>query len=328
MTLRVTSLCKSDPAVQVVKSRAHLLKIKKMIARIRRKIDRAWFNFRCSGIFDTPPVKCNPDSNIVIVSQLHHPDLTMYMLAAKSFARFVKPQGFVIVDDGLLPEDRRILVEHFEPVRFVPSKGVPLGACPAGGCWERLLTLSQENSSHYVIQLDADTLTLSEPAEVMQCLAQNRSFTLGTSTGRKTVGFSEASRFAHEGTSNHVQNHAERALENYPDHEHLRYVRGCAGFTGFAKGQLLPEKIQEFSSQMEKLLGKEKWREWGSEQVTSNFMAANAPDSLVLPVERYPFWKLDIEITKAAFVHFFGSFRFMGGMYTRQALHVIRQLSS
>ncbi|TAN84695.1 MAG: hypothetical protein EPN14_01820 [Gallionella sp.] len=299
-----------------------------MIAGIRKKIDRAWFDFRCSGIFDTPPVKCDPDSGILIVSQLHHPDMTMYMLAMKSFARFVRPQGFVIVDDGLLPEDRRILSGHFDPIRFVPSEGVTLGACPAGGCWERLLTLSLENRDHYVIQLDADTLTLSEPAEVLQCLAQNRSFTLGTSTGRQAVGFGEASRFAHESTNNHVQNHAERALASYPGHEHLKYVRGCAGFTGFARGQLLPEKIQEFSAQMGKLVGKEKWREWGSEQVASNYMAANAPDSLVLPVERYPFWRPDVDIAKAVFVHFFGVFRFMGGMYTRQALRVIRQLSS
>jgi len=299
-----------------------------MISRIRKKIDRAWFNYRCSGIFNTPPVKCDPDSPVLIVSQLHHPDMTMYMLAMKSFARFVRPQGFVIVDDGLLPEDRRILSEHFDSLRFVPSGDVQLGACPSGGCWERLLTLSQENNDHYVIQLDADTLTLSEPTEVLQCLAQNRSFTLGTGTGRQIVGFSEASHFAIKKTSNHVQNHAERAFENYPGHEHLRYVRGCAGFTGFARGQLLPEKIQEFSIQMEKLVGKEKWREWGSEQVTSNYMAANAPDALVLPVERYPFWSLSVDITKTIFVHFFGLFRFMGGMYTRQGLRVIKQLSS
>ncbi|BCB26585.1 hypothetical protein SKTS_14710 [Sulfurimicrobium lacus] len=250
------------------------------------------------------------------------------MLAMKSFARFVKPQGFVIVDDGLLPEDRHILSNHFDTIRFVPSKGVPVGACPTGGCWERLFTLSQENNDHYVIQLDSDTLTLSEPTEILECLAQKRSFTLGTSTGRETVGFSDAARFAHMSTSNHVQSHAERALANYPGHEHLKYVRGCAGFTGFAKGQLLPEKIQEFSTQMEKLIGKAKWHEWGSEQVTSNFMAANAPDSLVLPVERYQFWSPKVDNAKAMFVHFFGEFRFMGGMYVRQARRVIQQLSA
>jgi len=299
-----------------------------MFTGLRKKIDRAWFNFRCSVIFNTPPVKCDPNSHLLIVSQLHHPDMTMYMLAMKSFARFVRPRGFVIVDDGLLPEDRRILSEHFDPIRFVPSKEVQLGVCPSGGCWERLLTLSQENSDHYVIQLDADTLTLNEPVEVLQCLAQNRSFTLGTSSGREITSSSEASQFAHQSKGNHVQLRAERALASFPGHEQRRYVRGCAGFTGFAKDQLLPEEIQEFSTQMEKLLGREKWCEWGSEQVTSNYMAANAQDSLVLPVERYPFWRPDLNIAKAVFLHFVGNFRFMGGMYVRHALRVIRQISS
>ncbi|MGA8148700.1 MAG: hypothetical protein WB870_14205 [Gallionellaceae bacterium] len=298
-----------------------------MIAGLRTKIDRAWFNFRCSGIFNTPPVKCDPDSDILIVSQVHHPDMTMYMLATKSFARFVRPRGFVIVDDGLLPEDRRVLSEHFDSISFISSKSVHLGACPAGGCWERLITLSQENKDHYVIQLDSDTLTLSEPTEVLQCLAQNRSFTLGTFVGRHSIGFSEASRFAKENTGNHVQLHAERAFASYPGHEHLRYVRGCAGFTGFAKGQLLPEKIQEFSTQMEILVGKEKWCEWGSEQVTSNYMVANAPDSLVLQVERYPFWNPKVDIAKAAFLHFYGGFRFMGGTYGKLGRAAIKQLT-
>ncbi len=298
-----------------------------MITGLRTRINRAWFNFRCSGIFNTPPVKCDPNSDILIVSQTHHPDMTMYMLAMKSFVRFVRPCGIVIVDDGLLQEDRLILSEHFDSIRFVPSKSVQLGACPAGGCWERLLMLSQENKDHYVIQLDSDTLTLSEPTEVLQCLAQNRSFTLGTVLGRHSIGFSEASRIAHENKGNHVQLHAERAFGSYPGHENLRYVRGCAGFTGFAKGRLLPEKIQEFSAQMGKLVGKDKWREWGSEQVTSNYMVANAPDSLVLQVERYPFWRPNLDITTAALVHFYGGFRFTGGAYGKLGRATIEQLT-
>ena len=79
---------------------------------------------------------------------------------------------------------------------------------------------------------------------------------------------------------------------------------------------------------MEKLVGKEKWREWGSEQVASNFMAANVPDSLVLPIDRYPFWEPGLDINQAVFVHFFGTFRFVGGMYLRQSLRIIKQLNS
>jgi len=298
-----------------------------MISEIKKKIDWKWFNFRCSAIFNTPPVKCNPQSDIVIVSQMHHSYLAMYMLAVKSFTRFVTPQGFVIVDDGLTPEDKGTLMTHLGSIRFVPRKDVQ-GECPIGGCWERLLTLSEENQYHYVIQLDADTLTLSEPTEVLSCIAQNKSFTLGTTTGQKFVSFSEASQFEHIQKNNHVQSRAECALAKYPGHESLKYVRGCAGFTGFAKGQLAKSKIQEFSSQMEQLLGKERWKEWGSEQVASNYMAANTPNAMVLPVKHYPFWRPGMDIEDAVFVHFFGSFRFMGGMYTQQALRIINQLSA
>lgn len=297
-----------------------------MISGIKKRIDLKWFNLRCSGILNTLPVSCDAKSKVVIVSQLHHPDVTMYLLAAKSFARFVRSRGFVIVDDGLLPKDRRILTRHLGIVQFVPSKNVALAACPSGGCWERILTLSHENQNYYTVQLDADTLTLSEPTEVLQCLAENRTFTLGTNTGRHIVGFGEASRFALEKASDHIQNHAERMLEKFPGHEHLKYVRGCAGFAGFASGQLPLQKIEEFSIEMSRLVGAEKWRVWGSEQVTSNYMAANAFNSLVLPVERYPFWGPDVDIDKAAFVHFFGTFRFTVGMYARQSARVIQSL--
>jgi len=298
-----------------------------MISRIRAKINRTWFNFRCAGIFDTPPVKCDPGSDILIVSQLHHPDMTMYMLAMKSFARFVRPQGFVVVDDGLLPDDRRILSEHFDSIRFVPSKDVQLGSCPSGGCWERLRTLSEVNKDHYVVQLDADTLTLAEPTEVLECIEQNRTFTLGTSSGTHFVGFDEASRFAHEHACDHIQNRAERALGEFPGKENLKYVRGCAGFTGFAKQQLASEKIEDFSTGMERLLGRERWCKWGTEQVTSNYMAANAPGALVLPVDRYPFWEPGVDTDSASLIHFFGLFRFNGGMYLRQARRVVKQLA-
>ena len=297
-----------------------------MLSGIRKKIDWKWFNFKCSDIFHTSPVKCDPESDIVVVSQMHHNYMAMYLLAAKSFARFIRPRHFVLVDDGLLEEDKRILCAHLGTVHFVLRQDVPLGACPSGGCWERILTLSAENQRYYAIQLDADTLTLSEPTEVLECLAENRSFTLGTSTGRHMIQFGEASRFAHEKTNDHIQNRAERMLEKFPGHEHLKYVRGCAGFTGFTSGQLPADKIEQFSEEMSKLVGPEKWREWGSEQVTSNYMVANAPNSLVLPVDRYPFWKPGVDIEEAVFVHFFGTFRFSAGMYQRQAARVIRSL--
>lgn len=294
-----------------------------MLYAIKNKINRHWFNFRCAGVYKTPPVMGDSSSNVIIVSQLYHPDLTMYMLAAKSLSRHITPRGFVIIDDGLDFQDRLILADHFNPIRFIPIQDVNVGKCPKGGCWERLLILCEENINQYVIQLDADILVVAEIPEVKECIRHERTFTLGTSTGVQFVDLGEASRFADNIKSNHVQICAERALGQFPDKNNFKYLRGCAGFTGFAKDHLSLEKIEQFSIRMEKLIGKDKWREWGSEQVTSNFMAANATSSLVLPIDRYPFWRQNADISQAALVHFIGSSRYHDGMYLRQARRVL-----
>lgn len=296
---------------------------------IQRRIGKWWLDFRCHSIRNTPPIICNPDSKVVIVSQIYHPDVTMYLLAAKSFAKYVRPKKFVLVDDGLTASDRRLLQHHLHNAEFIPRTSIDTEGLPTGGCWERLLTLAQQNHEHFAIQLDSDTLTLSSPSEVLACINGDRTFTLGTRTGRKPVPLSEASRFAQTHTGTHVQTVAEVKLGEYaPEDPSLLYVRGCAGFAGFAPGRLDKNKIRAFSLRMAALCGPAKWSEWGSEQVTSNFFAANAPDSLVLPVEAYPFWAPDININAARFVHFFGTFRFTGGMYTKKGVQIVHQANA
>ena len=292
---------------------------------LKRHAGKYWLELRARGIYASTPVECDPNSDVVVVSQLYHPDLTMYLLAAKSFARHVRPRSFVVVDDGLLEADMVLLRHHLGRVEFVPRRSVVVPGVPAGGCWERLMVLARQNQDHYAVQLDSDTLTLKRPTEVLACIAQRRTFTLGTMSGRVPVSVEEASRFAKADTGEHVQTVAERVLADVEPGAPLRYVRGCAGFTGFAPGYLDEGRIQAFSQRMSDLCGPTKWKEWGSEQVASNFFAANAPDSLVLPVESYPFWGPDADIDLATFVHFFGTFRFTGGMYARLGAQVARQ---
>lgn len=294
----------------------------------KNRLDKFFFNAVCSGIKKTPAVRCDPASDVLVLSQLHHPDVIMYMLAAKSFARYIRPKEFVIVDDGLSESDRHLLSSHFENMRFIPSAGVSRGVCPAGGCWERLLAIVAENEHNHIIQLDADTLTIGRPDEVLKCIDEGHSFVMGTHTGRYLVSLTDAARHAAKATSKHVQNLAEQAFARYPCHEELKYVRGCAGFSGFAKGSLSLSNVEAFSNRMEQLLGKDKWHEWGSEQVTSNFLVANTPGAVVLPVERYPFWAPAHNLDKAAIVHFFGTFRFSGGMYVQQSLRLIKKFAA
>jgi hypothetical protein len=297
-------------------------------AALRRRLDRSWFNWRCRHVFATPPLKCDLSSKVVIVSQLYSPDTTMYLLAAKSFARFVPPREFLIVDDGLTEQDQQALRHHLGSVRFVRTRDVPKQATPSGGCWERLLSLSAENREHYVIQLDSDTLTISPPREVIECIAQNRTFTLGTPTGQHLVSVQEASAYAAQHVYDHVQSHCERMLHRMQGAPRLKYVRGCAGFTGFARGELPLHGIESFARELGALIGVDRFAQWGSEQVASNLMAANAPSTLVLPVDAYPFWKPGLATDRLALIHFFGTYRFLGGMYLRQSLRVIGELQS
>lgn len=294
----------------------------------RRRIERRWFDWRCRAILRTPPIQPDAEGAVVVVSQLYSPDVIMYLLAAKSFARHVRPRGFVIVDDGLTADDRRTLDHHLGTVRYVPSAEVQSSVCPKGGCWERLLTLSAENRHHYVVQLDSDTLTIAPPAEVMDCIAKRRSFTLGTPTGTHAVPAAEAAAWAAADPDDHVQNHCERALARLAAAATTKYVRGCAGFTGFAPGDLPLARIEAAAEEFARLIGKERFARWGSEQVVSNLMAANAPGSLVLPVDRYPFWAPRLRLDRVSLVHFFGMFRYTEGMYVRQSRRVISELAA
>lgn len=293
----------------------------------KQKLNKAWFNWKVRQIFQTPKIQCDPDSKVLILSQLYHADLSMYMVAAKSFAQFVKPKRFIIIDDGLEEQDRALLKEHFERIDFIPSGKVDVGQCPRGGCWERLLSIAHFNNKDYVIQLDSDTVTLRSPTEVLSCILEQRSFTLGTTGGNTTRSLEETSRIASGWKGVHVQVLAEQALRHLPPELGRSYVHGCAGFAGFAPGVLTSQAIERFSLAMENLIGRQKWNEWGSEQVASNFMVANTSSNTILQSRDYPFWQRGINIGQAKLIHFFGTHRYETGQYVKSSMDVIRTLT-
>ena len=290
-----------------------------------RKLKKRVFDWTTRSIFDTPPVVCDPGSNVVVLSMSYHADLTMYLIAAKSFARHLQPQRFVVVDDGLTTQDQQVLRHHLGQVDFLPTRDVDVGRCPRRGCWERLISIARLCEEHYVVQLDADTVTRARPQEVLDCVALNRSFTMGTQQGQRVVSAPEASRFVESADGTHVQILAERALSTLPDAAHKRYVRGCAGFAGFARGAFTFEHLEAFSLHMQGAIGVEKWSQWGSEQVASNYIVANAPDPHVLSVAHYMNWVPPRDIEQAQFLHFIGDHRFEGTQYIRQSRRAIEQ---
>ena len=253
----------------------------------------------------------------------------MYLLALKSLTKHVGwPRQVHVVNDGSLRDgDITILRGQIPNLVVTALADIDTGQCPQGSCWERLCYILDLSASTYVIQMDSDTVTLSDLTEVAACIAANRSFTMGTHTGQEIETVAAARERVSQWTdTDHVQVVAEMAMGVLPD-QNLLYVRGSAGFAGFAKGVFSRQSLESFSMAMEDILGSEKWNEWGSEQAASNFMIANAPDALVLKSPRYVNHFPDIDISQAAFVHFVGAHRYDNGNYLRLSRHILNELA-
>lgn len=285
-----------------------------LLSALDRRFSRWWHRLRIAGIEATPPLALRP-APLCFVSQLRHRDVRMYLVAIKSVYRRIGEGAIVILDDGSLSAaDRRLLKHHLSAVRFLPIDAVETGRCPQGGTWERLLTIADLCRGSYVIQVDADLLALSPLDEVVAAYRRNVAFTLAGGRDSRLCTTAEASAFVSAHTGTHVQIVAERALASLPGAD-LRYVRGCSGFAGFPRGGVTREQIEAFSVEMESRLGA-KWREWGSEQVASNFVVANCPDAVLLPWPRYLSHTPAMTHQSCALIHFYGSHRYAGGHYT------------
>lgn len=302
-----------------------------MIFRLKRPLATARFNLKARGVRGTPPLAGDPASPVVLVSQVCHRDVSMYLLAVKSLARFVRPEKVFVLDDTSLTErDKATLRRHIRPLELLPITTVKNDSCPNGKTWERLLFIADIVPSHYVIQVDSDTLTLRRPKEVLAHIRDDTSFTLGEWQGQEIVSIQEASAQVKsqvkDGTG-HVQLVSEANLDGLVCDKPLRYVRGSSGFAGFARNSFTREAVEHFSMNLSYLIGWEKWNEWGSEQVTSNFIVANTPKAAVLPFPEYCHHHPGLDVEPRAFVHFIGTYRFRDGRYARLARRVIRELA-
>ena len=85
--------------------------------------------------------------------------------------------------------------------------------------------------------------------------------------------------------------------------------------------------MERFFAEVEKNLGK-KWLGWGSEQVTSNFVVANSPRASVLPYPQHANFTPGIPYEQSVLLHFFGSYRFQGGVYLEKTAKVVKKLMS
>jgi hypothetical protein len=308
-----------------------------MIDRLMRK-GREVLHFRAAhSVLATPPIEPTKDP-VLIFSMIGTRVLLPYLVAVKSFHTRLGVGRVAILDDGTLTAgDREVLAHHLANPSILPISAVETGACPEGGCWERLLALLDMTAQNYIVQLDSDTVTIGDVPEVLEAINANRSFTLlgdALAEERGVLSLPDFMAAYHPGGSGidlagpvHVQGAIEGHWDRYPDAACHRYVRGCAGFAGFARGGRPSRASAEaFSRRAETIVGHNKWRRWGSEQVASNFLVANCEDPVLLPYSRYSnHWNEPIG-PDSRFLHFVGTHRYSNSEYRRHTERAITAL--
>ena len=299
-----------------------------MLYELKDRMRRAGFARECSGVLRTAPVALDAAAEPVLLSQVQHKDVLMFLLAVKSIARQIRPRAVYVLDDASLSgDDRARLRDHIPGLTLLELAEFRSAACPSGGTWERLLAISSLVRDHYVIQLDSDTLTVGSIEEVSDCIGRQAAFALGTWDKQKIETMRERCETAKNRMTQgdrHVQVVAEANFDKLDRFESLRYVRACSGFAGFARGSFTREFVETISAQMGVAIG-DRWREWGSEQVMSNIVIANIPGAIVLPHPKYTdCHKMKSGVTE--FIHFIGSCRFDDGNYARLGAEVIATL--
>jgi hypothetical protein len=293
----------------------------------RRFVDQRRFDWAARGVLETPPIEPR-EGPLVIVSMVCHRDLLMYLLAIKTFYRRLGFGRIVVIDDGsLTTDDKDIIRHHVQPAEIVPAKSLTSPACPTYISWKKLFCIATFIHDSFVIQLDSDTLSVSEDlSEVRDFVLSDASFILGTWANQSVVSMQDAVQAARESSSTHVQMVAEQNFDRLPGFASLKYFRGCSGFDGFSKGLFTMKDLEDFSRSMFSIIG-DKWGEWGSEQTMSNVLVANAPRMGLLPYPAYyNYWAK--EEAEQKFIHFVGTYRYHGGVYLRAVGTALAELRS
>ena len=292
-----------------------------------QRFNKARFSWAVRAMLATPPL-ARGSVAFTALSMVHHRDVLPYLLALKSLARFLPPAQVVLIADPTIDaDDRALLREHVPHIRLRDAAEFHAPGRVQGGTWERLWAIAEYAQDSYVVQLDADTVALRPLADVASAIADGVSFTLGTDDGQQIQATHDVAVWARgrlDG-ADHTQGLAEACLDKFDPDGRWRYVRGCSGFAGFARGSFDGARLMEVSAGMQAQLGA-RWSAWGTEQVTSNIIVASTPGARVLPHPRYcaPHRRND----ETAFLHFIGYVRHADGLYAQTARDVAADLSA
>ncbi len=306
---------------------AHL---RRAVQRLNAKRDRRFFYDQTVGIWDTPPLTLKDgDVPLTIITQLQASDVQPYLICIKALYRRIGFGRVMVLADRMTEADKATIAEHIPGVRFQDVADITPGTCQKGGTWERLWTCVEASANSFVIQMDSDVLALGRLQAVGDAVRSNTAFALG---GRMQI--EPASAYVARGhalATSHINIETERAFAQYPGAERVHYIRASSGFAGFARGGVNTDLIEDFHAAMVGILGA-RWREWGTEQVASNFAIANTPGAVRLPFPAYANFltgmdEIMAEVPTAEALHFLGAHRYERDAFVTMARAEIAALN-
>lgn len=122
-----------------------------MLHRARHHFQRRRLNRAIIAVFDTPPIEVK-DAPWCIVSMVANGDISMYLLALKSFyPKIGRGKVAAIIDRDMPAMLRETLARHVVGLEFVILEDIPTGPCQRGGTWERLLYVLDRSEREYTI---------------------------------------------------------------------------------------------------------------------------------------------------------------------------------
>lgn len=305
-----------------------MLSVSAIKHRFRREYFR-WLHSRAvRGVLKTVPLHAGT-MPFLLLSMVQKRDVLSYLVALKSFTVFANPQRVVVVcDPSIDAKDKEMLQRHVPHIELRAADEFVHPEIPRGGTWERLLAICSYAEENYVVQLDADTVTVGPPNTVLDAIRNQTGFVLGEEARQSllTLAQTTANASADEIGQCHIQGFAEACMAKVGLPESAMYVRGCSGFTGFPQSAGMRDHLLQFSISMSRKIGEARWSSWGTEQVTSNYLVANAFETQVLP---YPAYGTPNEMNEdTVFIHFIGSMRFADNKYETTSRTVIQRMTS
>ncbi|MDK6078673.1 hypothetical protein [Massilia varians] len=301
--------------------------LSRVIQRVTRDYFRSRYNKVVRQVLDTAPLKQGTHP-FMLLSMVQQRDVQSYLVAVKSFAHFLNPERIVVVcDPSINAADRAILQQHVPHIELRDADEFTHPDVPRGGTWERLFAIATFSPENYVVQLDADTLTVRPIPEVLEAVRAGHGFVLGEmpETPVRSLAETRAHALPKVRPGAHIQSISEAEMANVGLPADARYIRGCSGFTGFPRSAEMRDQMIDFSRRMGGKLGDD-WKRWGTEQVTSNYLIANSAGMRALPFPKYG--TPDCATTETAFFHFIGSMRFINGKYQATSRHAIELIGS